>query len=620
MQRFIRVTLICLATLTVCRAGELSVAPATPQAGDSLRFFYPEAASTTPPTSVLVYLFSEQSPQPRLQEVLMQAAVAGGYSGAMRIGEADVFALFRLADTDSLRELRVWDSTGQTRRGSLLRAAFSHLGNVPEQCRRPVNYQRALALLELELKRHPDNMQAAIGLAALRFELGLLTRTRYETRLAAILDAEIPQDRPNEVQAALRALRVLGRDAAAAALEEEFLRQAPASELAAELAFRQLAAQQDAEAFVTAAKRFLRQFPQSRFEARVQTAIVNTMLQQGRYAGAEEFLGSLPRPMPLAFNLIAIALGNSAGRSQDALRVARRAVSAALAFDGSSHPPYLSRAERADEEARVLGICLSTYGIALADKGDVAGALTALEDALRNLGSHAEAIHFVQLADAYAAAKRPEDAYRTAGSGLLRQPDNDSLLARHEQLYAALDSSDRPYAEILADLQGQAHEARRQDLLRRRLNLAAPAWRLEDLQGRPVSGESLIGSVVVLEFWSSWCGPCRRSLSYLDSLQRQFARRSDLRILAVNCWERDGDRPTQIRAFSSEQHLATPVALDGEDTVVRELGVTGLPTRIFIDRHGRIQFRQIGVAGETAGQDSAADIIELLLDDTFDSN
>ncbi len=121
----------------------------------------------------------------------------------------------------------------------------------------------------------------------------------------------------------------------------------------------------------------------------------------------------------------------------------------------------------------------------------------------------------------------------------------------------------------------------------------APDFALVDLEGRSrrLSGE--MGWVVVLNFWGTWCEPCRSELALLETAYR--ARGPDsLQVLAVNA-----DEPReQVAAFRDEVGLTLPVLLDPGGEVQRLYRVFAYPTTYVIDAGGIIRAIEIGVLDE----------------------
>ncbi len=125
-----------------------------------------------------------------------------------------------------------------------------------------------------------------------------------------------------------------------------------------------------------------------------------------------------------------------------------------------------------------------------------------------------------------------------------------------------------------------------------------PDFTLQTLQGEPVRFSSLRGQVVVLNFWATWCPPCRREMPLLDEVQKKYAARG-VTIVGI-----DLDEPMAIvRAYAESIGVTYPIWVDafppkpGIDRT-RELynrfGGIGLPTTFFIDSNGVIQDRHVG--------------------------
>jgi thiol-disulfide isomerase/thioredoxin len=120
------------------------------------------------------------------------------------------------------------------------------------------------------------------------------------------------------------------------------------------------------------------------------------------------------------------------------------------------------------------------------------------------------------------------------------------------------------------------------------LGRPAPALRLHGLDGKTFRLSEQRGKVVLLEFWASWCAPCRTGLPKIDVLQQQWRKR-DLVVAAVNTesWE-------AARRFLAESPLKMLVLVDGAREAVAALQVAAIPTSVIIDRQGRVTAHLVG--------------------------
>ncbi|MGA7595011.1 MAG: TlpA disulfide reductase family protein [Gallionella sp.] len=121
--------------------------------------------------------------------------------------------------------------------------------------------------------------------------------------------------------------------------------------------------------------------------------------------------------------------------------------------------------------------------------------------------------------------------------------------------------------------------------------IPAPEFTLEDIDGKKFSLEEYRGKVVLLNFWATWCPPCRREMPSMERLHRNF-KGKDFTVLAVNQME-DSD---QVFIFTGGLEVSPTftILFDKNSDVARAYGVVGLPTTYLIDKNGKIRFRAIG--------------------------
>jgi thiol-disulfide isomerase/thioredoxin len=111
----------------------------------------------------------------------------------------------------------------------------------------------------------------------------------------------------------------------------------------------------------------------------------------------------------------------------------------------------------------------------------------------------------------------------------------------------------------------------------------APDFRLSDLKGVQVSLSGLKGKVVLLDFWATWCGPCRMSMPILEKLRER--RPNDFVLLAVNVGEDKDD----VASYARERNIRSTILLDSTQIVGRVYGASSIPMQILIDREGVVR-------------------------------
>jgi thiol-disulfide isomerase/thioredoxin len=118
----------------------------------------------------------------------------------------------------------------------------------------------------------------------------------------------------------------------------------------------------------------------------------------------------------------------------------------------------------------------------------------------------------------------------------------------------------------------------------------APAFKLKDLDGKELTLEASRGKVILLNFWATWCGPCRAEISSLISLQERYKEHLQIIGLVV-----DDDDEKQIRNVMNVEGINYPVALADNKTRYDYGGIAALPTMFLINSEGRVVQKHVGL-------------------------
>lgn len=118
----------------------------------------------------------------------------------------------------------------------------------------------------------------------------------------------------------------------------------------------------------------------------------------------------------------------------------------------------------------------------------------------------------------------------------------------------------------------------------------APPLQTHDLAGAVISTAALKGKVVIINFWATWCGPCREEIPELIALQSRY--KDDLQIVGVS---EDDDPPEQVAKFAAKQGINYPVVMSNDALEKEYGGIEALPTSFLVNKDGRVVQKDVGL-------------------------
>jgi peroxiredoxin len=117
----------------------------------------------------------------------------------------------------------------------------------------------------------------------------------------------------------------------------------------------------------------------------------------------------------------------------------------------------------------------------------------------------------------------------------------------------------------------------------------APDFTLKSLEGKNMRLAEQRGNVVLVNFWASWCGPCKQEMPHLNRLYDKY-RASGFVLLGVNI----DDDPRAASSAAARMGLRFPVLLDADKAVSRLYDLGSMPATVLVDRDGRVRFLHRG--------------------------
>lgn len=133
----------------------------------------------------------------------------------------------------------------------------------------------------------------------------------------------------------------------------------------------------------------------------------------------------------------------------------------------------------------------------------------------------------------------------------------------------------------------------------------APNFTLKDLDGKVVSLKDLKGKVIVLDFWSTWCVPCKKSFPAMQLAVNAYKNDPAVKFLFIHTWETTKTPVEDVKKYIAQSGFNFQVLMDlknetGRNAAVEDYGVSAIPAKFIINKAGNIVFKLTGFTGTDA--------------------
>jgi thiol-disulfide isomerase/thioredoxin len=333
---------------------------------------------------------------------------------------------------------------------------------------------------------------------------------------------------------------------------------------------------------VAALKKFIAAHPEGPLTPVAHNMLVETLIEAKApaaeiVAAGDAAIGVLPEAYRGQVQIqLATALAKRGEQLDKAQDYAAKALAAAPADEPNA---------RAYAQAAVGGVQLA--------RGQAEQAVESLSAAAAVLGDDQELLYTLGMA--YEKAGKTDqaiDAYVRSESIFLgtNTVAAEPLRALWRKKHSSLDGLDARLAT--------AREASRKYVIfeSRKYEKPAPGWELKDVAGKPVKLSDFKGKVVVMDFWGSWCPPCRAELPKFQALYDKYKGTGKVVFLGMN-WERPGEPEARMKLvtdFMAKNNYTFPVVIDHDRVAVQAYELEGFPTVYMIDGAGNIRYRNVG--------------------------
>ena len=605
-------------------SGTVTLSPEFPTKNETMLVSYRPNGSFLPKEQLYAQIYTMPdigSLLPVVELPLEFSEKGNVYTASFQIPINAVFGMIKISNRtkDDNNSGAYWDFMVYTNEQKPLQSAYmrkgmSYLGNLPEECRRATDFVKVQEILSKEVELYPSNFQALIAFHSMRLSNKQITQEQFKQILTDNLSKGFDKENENSARVAIRAYKMLNRLPESKSLEAEFVAKYPNSELAQEIALANLTSIQDKEQFIKAARSFVEQFPNENNTESVIDALVQTLLNSGQFQEAKDFVLKLQSIPPKVQSQIAEWLAAEDSTIEMGIEWSNVAISNAEKGLNMKKPIYVTEYEWLNSQDKLLGILYATNGSILFKNAKFAESRTSLNKAFTFLKETSNSDLFEMLILVNLQLKDSSTAYEVSKEAIKAAKVNPRITEHHKKLYSVINKNEKGYQAEFDQLKEESSKVRRSFVAQQKMNAPAPSGSVKTLDGKTITLESLKGKVVLLDFWATWCGPCRSSFSTFQKLYEKYKNNPNVVIMAVNVWERSQNRKkTVVDFFKENNQYSFPVYMDEQDELVKKFGATGIPAKYYLDKKGNLQFTESGFEGPELFFEGASDKIEILL-------
>ena len=254
-----------------------------------------------------------------------------------------------------------------------------------------------------------------------------------------------------------------------------------------------------------------------------------------------------------------------------------------------------------------------TYALVKFKQGDVKEAIVYQEKAHDPKATDTEAN--ARYISYLMADNRYDTTIEKAGKFIKLGNYNTDIVEAYETAYREVNNSSDGLEEKISQLKEEGKQLLISEIKSKMISEDAPQFALKNMRGESIALKDLKGKVVILDFWATWCGPCKASFPGMQKVVTKYKDDENVEFLFIDTFERGKNREKDVEGFISKNNYTFNVIYDTQKEnsrdfeVAEKYEVDGIPTKVIIGSDGKIRLKSVGYGGSTAKLIEEMDII-----------
>jgi len=612
-KTFLIVLCACLLCFSDCarkeQPGRFSYSPERPLAGEEIAVqYYPEGTSLEKAEEIYLVAYSYTKGSPEAKDFLMTKK-GKTWTATFSSDEKSRGILIKFVHEEEVDNnekngylISLYDKNGNPAPGGLagLAEAFSSWGRYFLEMEGDM--ELAFAYFEKEFDIHPE-LKREYLVPYLTIIAGIKRENGKEIILKEVDNLAGKSDLTEEEYSFIvgwytRLNQIEKVQKYSAVIRDKY----PQGNFVQEERFREFYVTQDVGEKIMLLEKFKTDFPESDFISAMHMYVCFAYRDRGEYIRIKEYLEKNPGEVNWSlYNNIAWGMAEKDIELELARELAAKGVELAREERKNpkiEKPSYVTEREWKEQADIGLGMALDTHSFILLKLNRAKDALPALEEAsLLSKGKNLEINE--RYAETLVKSRSFEKAVEEIGKFIQQGQSTSKMEDLFKQAYLQHTGNEKEASEQLLKLKKVANEKMLVELKETMLDSPAPDFTLEDLDGQFISLADLRGRIVIIDFWATWCGPCRASFPGMKQAVEKYRDDESVRFLFINSSERVEDWKKNATDFMTKNNYPFQVLLDTENRVTTAFDVEVIPTKFVIDKKGKIRFKSVGFSGST---------------------